>query len=727
LPEGTGRSLVIDANLIMGNSAESGSGGGVRLQMVNGQDVIALPARADLWNSVLMTNNIIANNVAGWDGGGVSMQDALKVRLINNTIMSNDTTASAGVLFKTIGAPFASTPPPNCDPGSSPGATCPGNVNNTSTNQPAGVATMSHTPNLVAALGTAGQTQPTCPTGYGYYNTNGTTPNTSCRAVSLPLLANNVIWRNRAFHVEVGGPGTGLQNTQNIVTLVPVLNQTSTGFCAAAGTAIANIPHSGDPVAYWDIGVRGDSVPTAAGNTGGYRLQPHNSILSSGGYSSAAPFNNLGSDPAVLANYCNGARLPPEGGGNAGGYQAPAGRAETTGLYPLFALNQAVAAPTVDEGNNWINLNFGPFSLSNASTYTVPGTVLSPLGDYHLTAASPAINGGAGTVLGVTAPTSDFYGTTRSGAPDIGAVEFAAATTPALSITGGPLAFGNAFVGGTTTPRTLTLSNVGTGNVSGISLAFSPAVFARSTTSPGTCGTGATFTVNAGASCTINVVFKPTAVGSVNGTLTVNAGSVPVAGSPVGLSGTGVAAPNLPALTVLDNFNRANATNLGGNWQQATVLGNAAIQINTNQASDPTLPGWAYWNGTGATFGTQQAAAFTFANATLNNADLFLKVTGTFSTLTGLYPNGVGVNYNAGTVTVSTYATLAQTVVATLPSTFANGSTMTAMVDTNGWVLVWNGTTYVGAVQTTFIGTGRIGMHLPAGARVDNFAGGTVP
>ena len=49
-----------------------------------------------------------------WRAGtvrGVSLQDALKVNIINNTIASNDTTASSGVLFNTIGAPEASTPP----------------------------------------------------------------------------------------------------------------------------------------------------------------------------------------------------------------------------------------------------------------------------------------------------------------------------------------------------------------------------------------------------------------------------------------------------------------------------------------------------------------------------------------------------------------------------------------------------------------------------------------
>ena len=68
------------------------------------------------WYSVNVTNNIIANNVAGWDGAGVSLQDALVVNLINNTIISNDTTASAGVLFNTLGAPLAQPTGPNTQP-----------------------------------------------------------------------------------------------------------------------------------------------------------------------------------------------------------------------------------------------------------------------------------------------------------------------------------------------------------------------------------------------------------------------------------------------------------------------------------------------------------------------------------------------------------------------------------------------------------------------------------
>ena len=114
LSDGTGPGLVINANLIQGNMAESGSGGGIRLQQVNGTEVATFPKKPKLWNSVSITNNIITNNVAGWDGGGISLQDSLNVSIINNTIASNDTLASSGVLTQSIGTPMASAPAGNC-------------------------------------------------------------------------------------------------------------------------------------------------------------------------------------------------------------------------------------------------------------------------------------------------------------------------------------------------------------------------------------------------------------------------------------------------------------------------------------------------------------------------------------------------------------------------------------------------------------------------------------
>src|SRR5436190_15533 len=117
LGDGIGPGLVINANLYLGNAAESGSGGAIALEHVNGAEVTRFPNTPAQWHHVTLQNNIIVNNVAGWDGGGVSLLDALNTDIINNTIASNVSTASSGVLFNTLGAPVASSLGPTCTTG----------------------------------------------------------------------------------------------------------------------------------------------------------------------------------------------------------------------------------------------------------------------------------------------------------------------------------------------------------------------------------------------------------------------------------------------------------------------------------------------------------------------------------------------------------------------------------------------------------------------------------
>ena len=222
----------------------------------------------------------------------------------------------------------------------------------------------------------------------------------------------------------------------------------------------------------------------------------------------------------------------------------PPGISDATVPNPIFNLTPAA---TVDEGNNWINIAWGPMSLSNPSVVTTAGTAVNPLGNYGPASSSSVINliPSTATPNYGAAPSLDFYGTARktNSAVDAGAVEFAGGGgggTAVLNVTGGPLAFGSAPTGTTTAARTLTLSNSGTATATGITVAVAttstpttPNQFARS---GGTCGA----TLAAAGTCTITVTFSPTTTGAKTGTVTITA-SVAVAGSPVGLSGTGIA------------------------------------------------------------------------------------------------------------------------------------------------------------------------------------------
>lgn len=92
-------SVTIRNNLIQGNLAGSGNGGGIRVAGMNGNDVQASPGNPNDWYALDIINNIIVDNVAGWAGGGIALQDATRVRIIHNTIARNDATATSRSAF----------------------------------------------------------------------------------------------------------------------------------------------------------------------------------------------------------------------------------------------------------------------------------------------------------------------------------------------------------------------------------------------------------------------------------------------------------------------------------------------------------------------------------------------------------------------------------------------------------------------------------------------------
>ena len=301
--------VLIEGNLIQGNLAGAGHGGGIYLSLINGEDVASNAADPTLWNGIDIFDNIIVNNVAGWTGAGIGMQDAAKVRIVHNTIAHNDATATVGNVF---------------DP-----------ITNASTAQPgAGIVSEPHS---AALAGNSGQT------------------------ISDPLIDNNIIWENRTFSWEVtlvpGGPAQ--------FTLAPDV---------AGGAA---------PV-FSDLGVLG------AGS-----LNPTNNIMTTVDAGMSA--TNVSVDPGFILDYFNG------------------DRGQTVIQQEQTVVANILTAAALDEGGNFVDVHFGPLSLS---------------GNYHLRPDSAAIDAADATsVNAITELGDDFDGDPRpvtSGNIDIGADEVTA-------------------------------------------------------------------------------------------------------------------------------------------------------------------------------------------------------------------------------------------------------------------------------------------------------------
>jgi len=178
LSAGTG-TVLVNANTFQGNLAGAGDGGAISLYGINGADATtANRHRIDI------VNNVIVNNVAGVAGGGIALQDAVAVRIINNTIVHNDSTATGSR------------------------AANPGNPNETIAQPGAGIAARTHGTALAAIT--------------GGLTVNGLPQS----AFSNPLVLNSIVRENRQFHWRVNpnaDPATCALNTaaQTCYGLVP--------------------------------------------------------------------------------------------------------------------------------------------------------------------------------------------------------------------------------------------------------------------------------------------------------------------------------------------------------------------------------------------------------------------------------------------------------------------------------------------------------------------------
>ena len=154
LSPGSG-SVQILRNLIQGNSSGAGDGAGIRLNRINGLEVVKNLTQPNNWYTVDIINNMIVNNVASLAGGGISLQDTVRTRILHNTIANNDNTSTAGEAFS------------------------PGQPNQSNPQAGAGIVSRLHS-NALAGFLPAGEA-----------------------AFSDPELVDNILWHNRKFYFMV--------------------------------------------------------------------------------------------------------------------------------------------------------------------------------------------------------------------------------------------------------------------------------------------------------------------------------------------------------------------------------------------------------------------------------------------------------------------------------------------------------------------------------------------
>ena len=254
LAGGTGAgSMTIDGNLIQGNMTGSGRGGGIRVDAFNGLDVRGINDPdilcdtsencPDPWPlfTLTITNNIIVNNIAGLDGGGISLQDVSRAVIANNTIANNDSTQ--------VG--LAAFPAGSLD----------------SIPAPAGISSHPYSA-VLASLWQEAATQPLnpAPGKVTEYCIGDNAPGPACRGVpeityTDPVLQNNIVWHNNSYFFNGD-------------------------YINSAGALVGQLePAPPAPPNYWDYGVQNGSA--------GQVLHPVNSLDSTGG------------DPAFVSEYVN--------------------------------------------------------------------------------------------------------------------------------------------------------------------------------------------------------------------------------------------------------------------------------------------------------------------------------------------------------------------------------------------------------------------------------------
>lgn len=348
---GTGDVTVVN-NTFQGNLAGAGDGGGIALVGVNGSTDVVNGNR-NRWNRVDILNNLIVDNGAGVAGGGISLQDAAHVNIVNNTIAMNDSYATAARAFQGLTNPTQAN---NCAQNPTPGCLT---IAQSVLQDGAGIVEYGHSGGLLARF--AGFPN-------GQQNNAG-----KARWFSDANIVNSVVLGNRSFSWSVDysiDQTTCSYNTANgqpCFGLSAAAAQTRSGndvaalFVPAAAPAALRTPTSSYSV--FSALNAGDGTAAGAGNAVGDATAP--GVDFSSAY-------QLGSNGSLKQLVLALEQSVPKGA-------------------PVLEVQEPTVATTAaafDEGGNFIDVRFGPLTRGGV----VAGSWID-FGTYNPTAAAAGVGG----------------------------------------------------------------------------------------------------------------------------------------------------------------------------------------------------------------------------------------------------------------------------------------------------------------------------------------------
>ena len=337
------------------------------------------------------------------------------------------------------------------------------------------------------------------------------------------------------------------------------------------------------------------------------------------------------------------------------------------------------------------------------------------------------IAGGGTGGTGSPAPSASLFDAVNPGIDMAGDVLIPSDSGVAKVGPQGDLVFGTQNVGSTSAPLTVTVTNTGNApvyfyypNESDIGPVYSiTGDFAIA--SGGSCVLTTSGTIAAGASCTINVTFSPTQIGSRTGSITINAvaPNYPIP-AVIQLSGTGTQAqqPTMATPQIMP------ATGTYSNYQSVTITdatSNAVICYTTVSGSTPTAANGICTSGTTYTGSFSMGAGLSIqAIATLAGSTNSSLASATYTLEAApptLTPPG-GTYAGAQSVTLSTTTTGAQifytidgsTPTGMAPSILYGGTPIS--VTKSGTVI--NAITVDDGMQNSTVSTGTYTLQAPA-------------